>query len=98
MAKKPKKHDPKQVFVIMSTTREDIARDVNELIENEGWDVPELAPDDPRLDDEFCQDFANMTNEAHCDVDEVVDREYQHQRAVVAGHFDIEMDEDEEEE
>lgn len=91
---KPKRLDPNQVFTIITTTREEIARDVNSLIDSEGWDVPELTPDDPRLDDEFCQDFANMTAEAVYEVDEVVDREYQHQRAVVAGHFDIEIDEE----
>lgn len=91
-----KRPDPKQVFIIQSTTRGDICRDINDLIENEGWDVPRLEPDDPRLDDEFCQNFADMSMEAVCEVDEVVDREYQHQRSIVAAHFDIDEDEEEE--
>ncbi len=93
-----KKLDPKQVFVILSTSREEIADDVNALIENEGWDIPKLTHDDPRLDDEFCQDFANQTAETFSEVDEVVDIEYQHQRAVVAGHFDVKEDDDGDEE
>jgi hypothetical protein len=97
MAKKttPKRLDPNQEFQVHPpVTRKAIAEAVNEMIENEGWDVPELTPDDERLDDEFCQDWANMTYEAICEVDEIVDREYQHQKAVAAGHFDLEVDDD----
>jgi hypothetical protein len=90
----PKRLNPEQVFIIMSVTRGEICREVNELIENEEWDVPKLEPDDPRLDDEFCQDFADQTAETFSDVDETHDREYQRQRAVAAGHFDIEVDDD----
>jgi|SRR5579863_6410562 len=93
-----RKHHPEKVFIILSTTRGEIARDVNDLIENEEWKVPRFEPDDPRLTDEFCQSFADCTSEAHCEVDEIVDREYQHQRAVVACECDIELEDDDDDE
>lgn len=86
--------DPKQVFVILSTTREEIASDVNNMIEGEGWDVPQFKPNDARLTKEFCEAFADASNSAWCDSDEVVDREYAGQHALLCSEFGIDADEE----
>jgi len=47
--------DPKQLFVISAISREGIAEELSEIMEGgEG-----IKPDDPKLTDEFCQEFAN---------------------------------------
>jgi hypothetical protein len=75
--------NPEQVFVVQSVTRSEIADTINGVIQNEGWKIPEFTPDDDRLTDEVCQSIADGTNEAICEVDDVVDKEYEHHVEVV---------------
>lgn len=90
------KLDPKQVFVCMSTSREDIADELNDLIASEGWDIKKFEPNDERLTDKFCQDFADCTGDAFTDCDDTYDREYTRQRAFAAATFQLEFEEEDE--
>jgi hypothetical protein len=85
-----KKHNPKQVFVALSSTREEIAEKLNGVMYAEGWDAPKFTPDDPRLTDKLCQDVVDGTQSAVCDVDEVVDVEYAYHKANLASLLGIE--------
>lgn len=95
-ANKPKKLDPEQVFIIQTVTREAVADTLNGVIQSEGWDVPEFTPDDPRLTDDVCQAIADGTNEAYCEVDEVVDKEYEYHREYVRTTFTEEPESEDE--
>lgn len=68
--------DPNQVFVVRSFTRAEIAKELNDLIDCEGLKIEPFKEDDGRLTDEVCESFANATEEAISEADEVVDREY----------------------
>ncbi len=80
MAKRTKKLDPKQAFVAISYTREEIAEELNGIAQNEGWPNPNFTKDDPRLTDEVCQDIMDGIQSAYCDVDENVDRAYEYNK------------------
>ncbi len=76
----PKKLDPKQSFVALAHTREEIAEELNSIAQNEGWDNPKFTADDPRLTDEVCQDIVDGVQSAYCDVDENVDTAYSYNK------------------
>ena len=100
MATTPKNRkvlDPKQVFIIQSMTRKEIAAAVNGVIENEGWDIPKLEDNDARLTDDFCKSYCDGLDSGISDVDDVVDAQYQYERSCVAAEFDIELDGEEDE-
>ncbi len=95
----PKRLDPKQSFVAMSYTREEIAEELNGIAQNEGWPDPKFTKDDPRLTDEVCQDMMDGIQSAYCDVDENVDRAYEYNKESLRVLLGIEeSDEDEEDE
>ena len=89
------KLDPKQVFIIQSMTRKEIAEAVNGVIDNEGWNIPKLEDDDPRLTDKFCKEYCDGLDSGISDADEVVDAQYQYEKSCVASEFGIELEEDE---
>jgi hypothetical protein len=91
---RPSGLDPKQVFIIQSLTREEIAEKVNSIAETEGWDIPKLQDNDPRLTDEFCKDYCDGLDSGICDADEVVDAQYQYERGCVASEFGIDLDDE----
>jgi hypothetical protein len=76
----PKRLDPKQSFVALSHTREEIAEELNSIAQSEGWENPKFTKDDPRLTDEVCQDIVDGVQSAYCDVDENVDRAYEYNK------------------
>lgn len=82
-----KKFDPEQVFVIQSMTRKEIAEAVNGVIQNESWDIPKLTDNDPRLTDDFCESYTECLDSGICDVDDVVDAQYQYEREFVRSEF-----------
>lgn len=84
MTKIIQKLDPKAAFVVSSMTRSDIAFALNSILENEGWETEPFAEDDLRLTDEVCEDFVDGMQQAACDVDELVDREYLYNRSLLA--------------
>ncbi len=67
--KKAKRLDPEQLFVIQSTSRASIAESLNLALEDEeGVDhVMHFQPDDPRLTDKVCQEFADTLYDAASD-------------------------------
>jgi hypothetical protein len=81
-------HDPNQVFVVYSCTREDIAGDLNEAIKNDEKEdirnIPLFTPDDPRLTDEFCQGIVDGLNDA-VNNDTTLEKEYEVYSETVAG-------------
>lgn len=91
--KQTKRLDPKQSFVVQSMTREDIANTINDILSGGIDDHPslegvkEFTADDPRLTDEVCQRFADGTNDAICEEDGVVDREYEIHTDIVVDVF-----------
>ena len=93
--KKTKTLDPKQVFIIQSLTRGEIAEKVNSISETEGWGIPTLADNDPRLTDKFCKEYCDGLDSGICDADEVVDAQYQYERSCVATEFGIELEDEE---
>ena len=90
----PKRLDPKQHFVALGATREEIAETLNGIMENEGWKGEKFTKDDPRLTDEVCQDVVDGTQSAFCDVDDTQDIEYQYNKESLAGLLDIDTDEE----
>lgn len=78
--KKAKKLNPKQSFVAIAYTREEIAQELNSIAQSEGWDDPKFTKDDPRLTDAVCQDIVDGVQSAYCDVDENVDRAYEYNK------------------
>lgn len=85
MAKKSsKKLDPKKLFTVMTVDRETIAESLNSAIEVTGSEVPEFAPDDPRLTDEVCQNFADSLYDAYCEVADDEMNEADHQMYIDA--------------
>jgi len=56
-------NDPKQLFVISTISRRDIANALNDAIDNAASDVPKFKPNDPRLTDEACRAFAAQVHE-----------------------------------
>lgn len=87
-AKKRTNKRANEVFIVMSVTRESIARSLNKIIDDEiGNGVGEIARfshDDKRLTKDACQLFADAiadaTHDAICKADEIVDVEYEIQR------------------
>jgi len=61
-----KKHDPKQLFTIMTVDRETIADMLNSAAEVTGKELEEeFTPTDPRLTDKVCQDIADTLYDAY---------------------------------
>jgi hypothetical protein len=59
------KHDPKQLFVITTISRKDIAEMLNNSIDAAGaTDVDRFKRDDPRLTDKVCREVANLIYDA----------------------------------
>ena len=76
------KLDPKQVFIVRSWSREEIAHELNEIIaakvgELEGTKIKAFDADDPRLTDEVCEEFCDAIEDAIAEEDGVVDRQYE---------------------
>lgn len=91
--KQIKKLNPKQSFVALSVTREEIAQILNDIMDDEGWDGQRFVSDDPRLTDVICQDFVDGTQSAFCEVDDIADIEYTYHKASLASLLGIEDDE-----
>ena len=60
-------HDPKQLFVVSAITRESIAEDLNVILEVSDVD-DRLLPDDDRLTDEVCREYAKELGEIDLDL------------------------------
>jgi hypothetical protein len=75
--KKAKKLNPKQVFIVRSVTRAEVAETFNDIIECNALKLTNFTDTDPRLTDEVCERVADGTDSAICEVDEVVDREFE---------------------
>lgn len=72
-----KMHDPKQLFVLVQYSRQAIANELNEAIENEEKEIEPFAPDDPRLTNKVCQDYVDAVYDAWMNIDEMSDVEHQ---------------------
>lgn len=81
------KHDPEEVFVIQKMTRKEISVEVNDIITKEGWPVKKFSSDDERLTVEFCQAFADLNSDVACEIDEIVDKEYDFRRSFLREEF-----------
>lgn len=46
-------HDPKQLFIVSTISREGIAEELSTVMDDGA-----IAPDDPRLTDAFCEEYA----------------------------------------
>lgn len=77
MPKKAKKLDPKQVFIVRSYTREEIAESLNEVLDGTGIKVKHFTADDARLTDEFCEAFVSGMDDAICENVNVFDLGYE---------------------
>lgn len=98
MPTKKKKLDPKQVFVVQSVTREEIAERFNEIRKNENWrKYRRFTASDSRLTDKVCKDFTDAIACASTDLDEIVDREYQYQKEVLGDLLDVPFEEEDDE-
>jgi hypothetical protein len=83
--------DPKQVFVIRSVTRKEIAEAFNEMLDDEGTEglpkIERFTPTDARLTDAICMQVADGSDTAICEEDGVVDREYEITKDILINHF-----------
>ncbi len=60
--------DPKKLFVVSAVTREGIAADLNDYLQN-CEDERRVTDDDDRLTDEVCQYYADLVSEIECGED-----------------------------
>jgi len=79
--------DKAKLFVVSAISREGIAEDLNEFLEN-GIDAPpsdeRLKPDDDRLTDEICTEYARKIGETHQEGWGMIDEaEYEEKLAVI---------------
>lgn len=67
--KSPKKLDKNQLFVVQTVSRQFIADALNNALEDEDGvdEVDHFSPDDPRLTDKICQEFADTLYEEASD-------------------------------
>jgi len=88
---------PLQIFIVRSLTRSEIANELNDYVQNSGiprsalggsWAL--LAPDDPKLTDEFCKMYAKTADDAideYLDMDE--DEAAVYEEALLRNHCEM---------
>lgn len=80
--------DPKQLFVMNSCTRQDIAADLSSIAECAEYTHPSgqntVLPDDDRLTDEICQAFADAIGYLDPSYSEEAIEEGEHNAAIAA--------------